>query len=366
MPLAHDDNRVQQIVSEAMSDFRTEMFSAISSEMRTLFQNLNINSSRNDDSLRQQRPEGNGVTNRQRSAETSNTNSTQKLTTDKVASLIHNWHIKFSGSNSDISVEEFIYRINILTSIHLKDDFNLICQHAHSLFEGKAKQWFWRYHRLTTDLNWFSLCEALKRQFKDDLTDYDIKDDIRQRKQKQNESFDDFMDAISSLCDKLKTQMSEAELVETVLRNLKPDLRHELLHLELNSIVALRKEVRRNEKFMRDLKGSADLRQKSERKQVQELYHVLDDKVDKDDVEDNDIEVNAIERSSSLKCWNCDELGHSYHDCLKDKRVFCYGCGAVDTYKPTCPKCSKKSENSSQDVRRNPKGHPTQHKFPRN
>ena len=63
-----------------------------------------------------------------------------------------------------------------------------------------------------------------------------IKDDIRKRKQKPNESFEDFLDAIFTISDRLRVPMQETELVEIIVGNLKPNLRHELLHFEIISV----------------------------------------------------------------------------------------------------------------------------------
>lgn len=47
-------------------------------------------------------------------------------------------------------------------------------------------------------------------------------------------------------------------------------------------------------------------------------------------------------RAELLVCWNCDEMGHAFVDCeVATKNVFCYGCGAKNVYKPSCPKCQQ-------------------------
>lgn len=41
-------------------------------------------------------------------------------------------------------------------------------------------------------------------------------------------------------------------------------------------------------------------------------------------------------------CWNCKDLGHTYHDCMIDLRFFCFGCGRENVNKPDCFNCQKK------------------------
>jgi len=75
---------------------------------------------------------------------------------------------------------------------------------------------------------------------------------------------------------------------------------------------------------------------------------------EKADVEGN---VCAIKPADKFICWNCDETGHRYHDCLKPHRIFCYGCGITGVYKPFLAKCKSLQENSRQYIRKLPKVH---------
>lgn len=69
------------------------------------------------------------------------------------------------------------------------------------------------------------------------------------------------------------------------------------------------------------------------------------------------IDGDVMELHKSVVCWNCGMNGHIYKDCLKDKTVFCYGCGLKDAYKPTCSRCHG-SGNLRKDVPRQQRGHP--------
>lgn len=353
------ESRVQELISESLNEFRLELNATISTQIQNAFQTLNLNSnSQPNTQVPIRGPVRNIFTSNEHSSDLTPLvrYASDSRQNEKISSIIHNWHIKFSGGLNDLSVDEFIYRINTLTANHLNNDFEIISQHVHSLFEGKAKQWFWRFHRLNENFTWPSLCEALRKQYKEDYTDYDIKDDIRNRKQRTNETFDEFLDSILVLCDKLENQMSDAEFIETVIRNLKPDLRFELLHLKIVNISDLRREVRKHEKFMKDILGNSIARHIPNRKQIAEIF-VSDSSDMADGEQETSSEVNAID-VHRLKCWNCEENGHGYHDCLKQRRVFCYGCGAKDTYKPNCLKCANKSENYNPDARKLKSGHP--------
>lgn len=263
---------------------------------------------------------------------------------DKVLHIMTNWKLKFTGNSNGLPIENFIYRVEALTVQTLQGDFDLLCRNASSLFEGKAADWFWRYHRSVSSVSWHDLCRALRRQYSDSRTDIDIRELIRDRKQNRGENFDSFYESIVELTDRLKEPLSENMLVEILRRNLLPEIQHEILNLKINSLQELRDICRKREFFMQDIrrkhpvpftKPGFGLKRVSELEEIEnsDMGELLDSASD---------EVSAL----NFNCWNCHQLGHRYQDCLSDRTVFCYGCGSPNVYKPTCPKCSPKNGRS--------------------
>lgn len=118
----------------------------------------------------------------------------------------------------------------------------------------------------------------------------------------------------------------------------------------------MRSEVRKLEKFNEEVnvwpcRGSFGVR-----KQVSEVD------VEVQHEPEEDLEVL---KATEMRCWNCETVGHRYQDCLAPRRIFCYGCGKVDTYKPHCVNCISKlkSLNSKMDVYPMADSHPQ--KMPR-
>lgn len=257
---------------------------------------------------------------------------------DKVLQIISNWKIKFSGSVNSISVENFIYRIEALTVQTLLGNYDLLCKNASALFEGKASDWFWRFHRSVVNITWPILCRALRQQYRDSRTDVDIRELIRDRKQKLNETFDVFYESIVQLIDHLSEPLPDSTLVEILRRNLIPEIQHEILNMQIYSVQHLRDICRRREFFMQDIRRKHSLLPPKPlplQKRISELGT---------EVEDEELEVVQDEISAlGLVCWNCHQNGHRYHDCLSERTIFCYGCGCPDTYKPNCRKCSSKN-----------------------
>lgn len=270
-------------------------------------------------------------------------NRSLQLNTDKISNIISGWHILFSGVEEEsISVDDFIYRVNALTNQSLRGDFDILCRHAHLLFKDKALHWYWRYHKTTPSLNWNSLCQELSNQFRDRRSDYDYLDQLRSRKQKPGERFDTFYDAILKITDRLQSPIHESEMVEIIKRNLRPEVRKGLLHFYISSVSKLREFVRKYEILDDEINyGSKPNRHMLPRRNISELEAKVVN-------EDENIQLEEIKE---LTCWNCSEVGHKYDECMGDRTVFCYGCGAPNTYKPNCQKCSKFSKNCQNPYR---------------
>lgn len=351
-----DGQHIQQVLERTLDSFRNEISGLVALELRKAMSNINLN--RQDTETRYgDDPNSNGANEEPMRVASLHAADGPSPPTDKISSLINNWHVNFKGSLGEVPVEDFIYRVRTLTNLHLGGDFDLLCRHSHILFEGKARQWFWRFHRqMKGSFNWFDLCEALKRQFRDTATDNDIKDDMRRRRQRINENFEEYLEVLMNMNDRLHTPITDQEFVEIVTRNLRNELRYELLHVNIPNIAVLRSEVRKHEKFNEEVKvwpgrGSFGVRKQVSEVDV-EVQHELEE----------DLEVL---KATEMRCWNCETVGHRYQECLAPRRIFCYGCGKVDTYKPHCVNCISKlkSLNSKMDVYPMADSHPQ--KMPR-
>lgn len=246
---------------------------------------------------------------------------------------IINWKLTFDGSFDKIPVEEFIYRVTALTKSSLHGDFDTLCENAHLLFEGRAKNWFWQYHKSVRSITWIELCENLKRNFRDVRTDVYIKGKITARKQKVGEPFESYFNSIVSLFDLLKVRPDEQEIIETIKRNLRNDLQIALLHFNFSSVAELREACNKHELFLENYSTvqSGSKYTIPNRKQIAEI--------DSETMVEENCEINRP-KSENPKCWNCEHSGHSYKSCTKPQRVFCYKCGLVGFYSANCIKCN--------------------------
>lgn len=231
--------------------------------------------------------------------------------------------------------------------MNFNGDFSVVCKNMHILLTGKARDWFWRYHKQVESIVWTEFCEALRFQYRDFKSSFDIREEIRNRKQKPNETFDEFFDAITVVMDKLPHSMSEGEVIEILTRNLRPEIRQDLLYIPIHSLPHLRKLVQMRENFLADehVRKNLSLRNQNPNVSARRYVNELDFSE-----KNSDNFVEAFERSENKSCWNCQQIGHHWHDCLADRTVFCYGCGTKDVYKPKCIKCQAKKQNISKNL----------------
>lgn len=275
------------------------------------------------------------------------TNRTQgSIQPEKVCSLIQSWHLKFDGSKDGMSTDEFIYRAESLTKQILEGNFGLLCDNLHVLLTGKASSWFWKFHKRNQHFNWGTFCSELHRKFDDNLSDLDIWEKIRKRRQRDNENFEDYQTSIEDLVERLSSKVSESELVQILLRNSKTSLRYELLHFRIYSLSRLREEVRRHETFL-----SENTYSQNRPRNIRPNISVIDNTIYDDCISNEDIS-EIQHRSTKLRCWNCDSNDHRYESCPAPRKTFCYGCGAKGIYKSDCRNCNA-SENRQRDVATN-------------
>lgn len=152
--------------------------------------------------------------------------------------------------------------------------------------------------------------------------------------------------------------MSETGVVETLTRNLRPEIRQELLYIHIRSVSHLRQLVHKRENFLNDdhVRRNVALRQNNNMAARRQMAGIDHEEADDEllPVLENDNFINALQGSSYVSlCWNCEEKGHHWQDCLQDRQVFCYGCGAKKVYKPNCPKCKTNAYSIPKNLRTN-------------
>ena len=321
--------------------------------------NLNSNSPRQNDSFHNQTNNSNFDNHSNRNLSNVMNNPTG-IYSDRIANIIHNWNVKFDGSSDGLTADQFLYRIRCLTHECLNHDFEALSRHLHILLTGKAREWFWRYRKPLDQINFNHFCNALKAQYCDYKTRSDIKEELRSRYQKENESFESYYEAVNKILDRLEDPIPEEELVEILKRRLRTDIRHELLYVEIHSVSDLRKRCQMRENLLaeevqrnRFEKSTNNPNKFNKYKKNISALESNEENVSQNSDSEIEISIDAINTDDKL-CFNCHQPGHFWDSCTSPKTVFCFGCGKPNTYRPQCEFCNqKKSENSKKGAFKN-------------
>lgn len=147
--------------------------------------------------------------------------------------------------------------------------------------------------------------------------------------------------------------MCEEELIAIIARNLRPEIRQDLLYVPIRSLSHLRKLVQMRENFLSDEYVRKNLVARNLTPATVCRKYVSPIECDESENCDTSthLSIEAIQKSEiNQKCWNCDKPGHHWHDCIEDRAIFCYGCGAKKIYKPQCAFCLSKSQSKNSKV----------------
>lgn len=313
------------------------------------------------------------------------------------SSAIHKWNLLFDGSREGLNVKRFLYRVESNASSYGIPDFKLL-NDIQYLLKGKALNWFWAYKELNRPKSWGEFRAAMVRHFQDDRHDFDILQNIKDRKQTTNESFQDFFTSISEMTLALSKPLSDQELLHYLHGNMRRGLKQKLAGRRFNTSNELFDECVHIEHTWRQipfvpekLMDLVDTIQKSSSnckpqqrtfpnaREIHEIdyeevpnYNFPQNPVNSESIPYNEFlhsapEVCAIGHTpvntnqyvsklifpqslfAKVKCWNCGDLGHFYYKCQKElTHIFCRGCGQSDILYEYFTKCQ---ENSKRGVR---------------
>jgi len=267
--------------------------------------------------------------------------SSTRIPADKVAHVMAKWPVRFKGTEKDpLTVKDFVYRVSALTTANLYGDFQILCNNISVLLEDRAATWFWRFHaRQGGIFSWATFCQQLSEEYGDRRTDFKIREFIRNRKQRDKERFDSYYNDVLHLVDKLSNPLSNAELIDILRNNLRPELQRSILFVPTPSVGQLREVVLQHEILEEELSRSVG-RVTTVSRPLSEITTSAED-VGPAEVEA--VEVSSI-NAAPAPCWNCSEPGHRWDSCQSTEwHKFCYGCGAPGIIKPNCARCLSKN-----------------------
>lgn len=268
----------------------------------------------------------------------------------------YKWNLSFSGSNHTESINSFLEKVECLRETRgvSKDE---LFRSAGDLFKGPAWTWFLNNrHRVQ---NWDELVEKLKENFLPYSYQEDLEREINSRTQGSNERVCLFISAMEGLFNRLNVRPDEATIVNRICRNLLPFyVNHLALRnpTTISELITLCKRLEESKLWSEryrpppnprsgliepDLACSTYKSANSASNNPRNAQRIFNPNIS-----------HNVTTLTTVKCWNCNVVGHRHHECTKPKVRFCYGCGRKDMIRPFCPRCSPgASKNAAVGVR---------------
>lgn len=250
------------------------------------------------------------------------------------------WKVKYDGNNHNLAIEFFFDQLTCL-----KDLNDVMWEHVISAFplflEGEALKWFFRYRKREHVIMWPKLKQDMILQFRGTESEDAILIKISNRKQGERETFDHFYRAILDLCDRLTSEkISDERLMGYLTMNAKFEIRKTLLSVGRTSLsnfinICQATDQLNYSHLYRD--STSTTRRVSEISSTQEYpaesqYNV--------EAFSNRRPTNP-QSTANMKCWNCDNIGHSWQMCDESRLLFCYWCGYKNVTCKNCPRCAQ-------------------------
>jgi len=123
------------------------------------------------------------------------------------------------------------------------------------------------------------------------------------------------------LVDRLVYPISESQLVTLLQRNLRPFLRKELFHSEINSVGNLRNLVTRRIAFSEEFNSTYNTRISNRKLNEIDIdeqginEHLMEH-------EGSEIKRDQVDNRNGLLCGNCKDKGHKYTECQSERKKY--------------------------------------------
>lgn len=163
---------------------------------------------------------------------------------------INQWGLTFNGKSDSISIERFLNRAEFLaTQNHIT--FDRLSIDIVTILSGPAREYYWLILEANYPLktSWSHLRNGMMHRFKSSLSDYDIKEVMRARKQQygKNEPFQEFLSIILEMSLSLIKPLSELDLIHLLMENMRPGLQLDLAGETFRTVSDLENRCRAKE-----------------------------------------------------------------------------------------------------------------------
>jgi hypothetical protein len=298
---------------------------------------------------------------------------------DNLAGDLKRWNITFSANTSD-SVNKFLEMVDLFEcnkNATATQMYKLIPE----MLKDKALTWFLANRSNIT--TWTQFKSEIKKAYSPPGYDIKLKRDMFSRTQHRAETFHDFVTTVKTTNSRLDAPLNDYELTQLIRSNLNPYFSRQLNTKQFNSyrdllnwgrdIEANRAQAdsyqqppssmvdqefvfpsqqqskpfsrqsntnqNQNQQF-RNPNNSAQNSNRNQNQPQPQNSNTQQSKNSNNETNHNETQV----KGTPQKCWNCQELGHRFANCTKQKKRFCHACGKQNTISSQCD-CPKKGNS---------------------
>ncbi|XP_055839393.1 uncharacterized protein LOC129907301 [Episyrphus balteatus] len=266
---------------------------------------------------------------------------------------IDKWGISFNGKPEFMTVEEFIFQVEFLQIQH-QCTWTEVLRDFHILLSGGAKVWYWQFQRTMVRPEWSVLKDALMREYRNSKSDFEIIQEIMDRKQGPGESSDDFFASVNKLRAQLRVQTPEIDLVRSLKKNLNERI-SKLVYPQYVYTMDQLKLACKEAEYAFPVKEREVPKHPRPQHPGRYVAHELEMEAGMMSYPQEQLEAfqhsgaRPKSQAKSFTCWNCRLTGHSWLHCPEPRIIFCYGCGKEGVISTKCTEC--KPENPARNAK---------------
>lgn len=290
-----------------------------------------------------------------------------------VHQILKRWNLKFSGARGSDG-EAFLLRLQESRAMIPVSDQQLFTALPFFL-TGTALYWF--RHKRSQLYTWEDFETAWRARFGRPDFQFAIRDELFRRTQGEHEPFAEYLTSMHALFDRLEPPWSLREQLDCVHRNMLPKFQIAVNREDVRDFETMERRVtsvERGHEASRNYRAPPaaerslfpDLAyrpRKDPRHSAVAAAGIAENPAKKggsarrtrkreaaataeDEGEAPVVAIAATNRSSAVKCWNCEKTGHISRECKQPRKLHCFSCGKQNVTIKSCLSCTGNGEGS--------------------
>lgn len=283
---------------------------------------------------------------------------------------VHQWKVSYSGDGHGLHLYDFLAELHMLQRSEGVTSDELFASVVH-LLSGRARLWYRSWY--DTFAEWDDFVAAFKHEFLPPKYDYRLLTSISNRRQKQSETFAEYLNVMQSQFNHLSIRIDDQHKLGIIEDNMLAKYAVAASTVNIVSLEQLSNICRRVDfaYSKRDVGPFGEEKTPAARPYSQPRSRELNEfeantadhfaGLSLNDCqvtgESQDAEVCEVRRGDKPagnnganrgKCFNCLREGHNFADCQQPRTgQFCYRCGSRNFTSFSCKDCPKNGEVGS-------------------